>query len=398
MTGTRNRKATDPSQASSKPKRCEANSRSGGKSSSEQHDSATEIVGGLNGDYRITGTEDEADDASSFYKEFTIPAGDDKVIPCRLYGPDPKASSTTKSLLIFTHGAGGGIENPATKLFAEGYGATSMPVLCFQGTMNLLNRVKLFETVLEFCREEYPGYEYAVGGRSMGARAAVMLAANHDGVQKIVAVSYPLISPKGEIREEILLDLRGDKTVFFQSGDKDSMCDAEQLDEVRKKMAASSNVFIKENADHGMSLVGKLEDKVSEVAQFRKELGEMAAKWVRRADSNDETMLTLNPMAGKKEAAAGQAETGRGALKSSKEKNKQAANDAENGQKQTEKTKPASKKRTRKPEDIDKTQNKEESATKKEKKENSTLKKEGNKKVEANHETLPRRRSTRLKP
>lgn len=288
MPATRKRKA--PSEGPVKPaKKSTKSSKSSAQkdtSSQQRPESPPAIVGGPNGDYRISGIESD----SQSYKTFTIPAENDKVIPCQLHGPDPKSSSNVKHLLIFTHGAGGGIENPATKLFAEGCASAGMSVLCFQGTMNLKNRVKSFETVLEYCKEQYPDCEFAVGGRSMGARAAVILAGEHEEIRKVVAVSYPLVSPKGELRDEILADLSKEKKVCFLSGDRDNMCDFERLEEVRGKMVAGSKVVAVKNADHGMSLVGTTKEKAKAVEEVRRFSGQFAAQWLRSEHDGEQTV------------------------------------------------------------------------------------------------------------
>lgn len=80
----------------------------------------------------------------------------DKEIPCEQRGKDGKPA------LIFTHGAGGGLSNAATREFAEGF-SEKCPVVSFQGNMNLQGRVQSFEAVLE-----HEDVQCAIGGRSMG--------------------------------------------------------------------------------------------------------------------------------------------------------------------------------------------------------------------------------------
>jgi hypothetical protein len=67
--------------------------------------------------------------------------------------------------------------------------------------MNLASRVKMFDAVIG--NEDL--LPTALGGRSMGARAAV-IAAKERAVTHLVLVSYPLHTTK-EIRDEILLDI-----------------------------------------------------------------------------------------------------------------------------------------------------------------------------------------------
>ena len=235
---------------------------------------AANIIGGMKGDYRVTGEEETPE-----YGSFKIPGEDDKNIPCQSRGPPQ--TSPDASTLVFTHGAGGGLENPATKLFAEGY-ANQAPVVCFQGTMNLSSRVKSFETVLNHLQTDDPRKAFAVGGRSMGARAAVMIAQSHEDIKKLVLVSYPLTSPKGAKRDQILLDLPADKEVLFITGSNDNMCDITELKQVQQNMQARSTIIIAEKCDHGMSLTSgpKGFERPLAVEGLRKTSGEKAAAWV----------------------------------------------------------------------------------------------------------------------
>ncbi|KAK5078508.1 hypothetical protein LTR64_003079 [Lithohypha guttulata] len=229
--------------------------------------------GGIKDEYRIPGKE-----PSSAIQTFTISDEDGMDISCQSRGSNFSAPDST--VLIFTHGAGGGLENPATSLFADGY-AVSGPVVCFQGTMNLQSRVKAFETVLSNLQAEEPRQTFAVGGRSLGARAAAKLAQTHEEVKKLVLVSYPLISPKGDRREQLLLDLPRDKEVLFIIGSKDTMCEISDLQQVQKRMQARSTLVIVEGGDHGMNLLGlKGWEKIQAVENQRRLTGTRAAEWV----------------------------------------------------------------------------------------------------------------------
>ena len=158
--------------------------------------------------------------------------------------------------LIFTHGAGGAITSDGIANFSTGFARrTASSIVCFQGNMNLKSRVKMFDTVhdsaIRTFEHETP---LALGGRSMGARAAV-LAAIQD-TKFFVLASYPLQTDK-KVRDQILLDLPDDKEVLFISGDHDSMCDLAKLNEVRKKMKAKTWLIRVRDADHGMNIKPK---------------------------------------------------------------------------------------------------------------------------------------------
>lgn len=175
--------------------------------------------------------------------------------------------------LIFTHGAGGGITNPATRTFAEGASKHAL-VYSFQGSMNLKSRIKLFHAVIEHLDIEQPN----LGGRSMGARAAVQAAGDYD-TPHLVLVSYPLVGANGSVRDEILLDIDPKVKVLFISGDGDNMCKIQQLNAVRKKMKAKTWLAIVKGADHGMSLKPKMA-----VEPMRQDTGELAVKWMQKSD------------------------------------------------------------------------------------------------------------------
>ena len=140
-----------------------------------------------------------------------------------------------------------------------------------------------------------------LGGRSMGARAAVMAAgeletrgliasgeADAGGEEvrvklnkRLVLVSYPLIAGNGkgeskrEEREQLLLDVPASFEVLFIIGTRDSMCPLDKLQEVREKMTAKNWLVRVEGANHGMEV--KPKGKMAEVVE---ETGRVAALWL----------------------------------------------------------------------------------------------------------------------
>ncbi len=107
----------------------------------------------------------------------------------------------------------------------------------------------------------------------MGARAAAMAAV--DVTQSVILVSYPLVSPIGEVRDQILLELPQKPDVLFISGENDNMCDFERLNEVRRQMMPRSWLVVVKGADHGMNVKPKKGTKAVGV-----ETGKLAAEWV----------------------------------------------------------------------------------------------------------------------
>jgi predicted alpha/beta-hydrolase family hydrolase len=236
--------------------------------------------------------EEEDKDSASPYSTLSIPSDLTKTpVRCHIYRAPTQHQPTSEPTLIFTHGAGGTLSTPAVTHFCTGY-ASALRVLAFQGPANLGARVKAFRACHAHLRsqqmDEGDGTlrDVLFGGRSMGARAAAMAAAELMGSDgggaggekmkvRLVLVSYPLVGPKGELRDEVLLDLPDEVDVLFVSGERDAMCPLSRLEEVRGKMAAKSRLVVVRGADHGMhTRPAGLEKEVGE------ETGRRAAVWV----------------------------------------------------------------------------------------------------------------------
>jgi predicted alpha/beta-hydrolase family hydrolase len=215
-----------------------------------------------------------------------------KPIQCHQYTP---SSSNLSPTLIFTHGAGGTLSADAVVNFCTGF-SKYFPVLAFQGSMNLKARTKGFHACIEELhssqetaqksklKKQVEKKRMLLGGRSMGARAAVIatseLLAEKDHEREetsiqLILVSYPLQGPKDDLRDQILLDLPESISVLFIVGDKDAMCPLDLLNETRSKMVAKSQVVVVRDADHGMSI-----KPASATKEVGESTGRVAAWWL----------------------------------------------------------------------------------------------------------------------
>ncbi|KAL6704570.1 hypothetical protein ACN47E_008080 [Coniothyrium glycines] len=224
-----------------------------------------------------------------------------KPIECHHYKPLSPASSTPP-ILIFTHGAGGTLSAPAVQNFCTGF-STSYPVFAFQGSMNLSHRVKGFHACIPHVdsmrranrsrmKQKNTREGILLGGRSMGARAAVIAAKEvldqqwYGVIPKIglILVSYPLVGPKGtqDLRDQILLDLPASVNVLFVIGERDAMCSLHLLNKTRCKMTARSQLVVVLGADHAMHVVPKKWEKYA-----GEKTGRVGAAWLNGEFSDD---------------------------------------------------------------------------------------------------------------
>ncbi|ETI24233.1 hypothetical protein G647_03602 [Cladophialophora carrionii CBS 160.54] len=237
-----------------------------------------------------------SDHPSREFTSFTIPASNKaaNALSCL------RSPVRHPRCLIFTHGAGGDLSAAAMVHFSEGFASSlgeGAGLVMFPGNMNVKARAATFDRVKQHeLGEEYmktaatrQEVYFAYGGRSMGARAAVMASHVDEDVKMLVLVSYPLVGPSGDVRDKILLDTRPDVDVLFISGDHDSMCDMDLLDEVRGKMKARTWIVRVKGADHGMNLRGgkKLKEGTKAVGGMT---GKLAAGWLQERDQERKEM------------------------------------------------------------------------------------------------------------
>jgi len=71
-------------------------------------------------------------------------------------------------------------------------------------------------------------------------------------VDGLVCLGYPLRSPGGAVRSEVLLALR--TPVLFVQGSRDPLCPLELLEEVRRAMTAPSALHVVEGGGHGLEV------------------------------------------------------------------------------------------------------------------------------------------------
>jgi len=90
-----------------------------------------------------------------------------------------------------------------------------------------------------------------LAGKSMGARVGCHVALE-EAVRAVVCLGYPLRSPRGELRKDVLLALR--TPVLFVEGTRDPLCPLDALEEVRRGMAAPSALHVVQGGNHSLEV------------------------------------------------------------------------------------------------------------------------------------------------
>lgn len=92
-----------------------------------------------------------------------------------------------------------------------------------------------------------------LAGKSMGSRIGCHVAADEPGLARaLVCLGYPLRSPRGELRDAVLLALS--TPILFVQGTRDPLCPLAALEEVRKRMTAPSALHVVEGGNHSLEV------------------------------------------------------------------------------------------------------------------------------------------------
>lgn len=165
---------------------------------------------------------------------------------------------SARPLLLLAPGAGA----PSTSAWMEGWAerlATLGEVVRFDYPYAKAGRrspdplrvlLEAHRAALEEARARHPGPAVLVG-KSMGGRVGCHLALE-EAIAALVCLGYPLRSPRGELRDEVLVALR--TPVLFVQGSRDPLCPLELLERVRGRMTAPTALHVVEGGNHSLEL------------------------------------------------------------------------------------------------------------------------------------------------
>ncbi|HEX6627962.1 MAG TPA: alpha/beta family hydrolase [Gemmatimonadaceae bacterium] len=171
---------------------------------------------------------------------------------------DPGAGKD-EMVFVFAHGAGGnmndrGVVATARALQERGIGTVRFNFLYKEkksGRPDPMPKLKdTFTAVVERARDELSPRTLIIGGRSMGGRAASMLAADEFDCAGLLLLAYPLHPPgkPDQLRDAHLPSITVPVLCF--NGTRDPFCTPALMDQVVKRVKTKWEMVWVEGADH----------------------------------------------------------------------------------------------------------------------------------------------------
>jgi uncharacterized protein len=201
---------------------------------------------------------------------------------------DPPEGEETGIVFVCAHGAGGnmndrGLVQTAANLRSRGIGVVRFNFLYKEkksGRPDPMPKLKdCFTAVVERTRKELGPKMLIIGGRSMGGRAASMLAADGFDCDGLLLLAYPLHPPgkPDQLRDAHLPAIK--VPVICLSGTRDPFCTRSLMEDVLKRVKTSWEMHWVEGADHSFHVLkssGKTDGEVLDG------IGDAVENWVGR--------------------------------------------------------------------------------------------------------------------
>ena len=200
-------------------------------------------------------------------------------------------SAGSSTVFVCAHGAGGNMSDRGVGSVAQTMQARGLDVVRFNfpytekrtgrpDPMPVLQRTT--EAVVARVRAELQPRVLLIGGRSMGGRAASMLAADGFACDGLLLLAYPL-HPAG--KPEQLRDAHLPKItvpVLCFNGTRDALCTRELMEAVLRRVGENWTMHWLEGADHSFHVL-KRSGRTD--AQVLAEVGDATRSWVEQLSS-----------------------------------------------------------------------------------------------------------------
>ena len=193
---------------------------------------------------------------------------------------EPALASAGGGLFVFAHGAGGHMADRGMLGVTEALRGRGFDVVRFNflytekgaGRPDPMPRLKeCIAAVAAHARREIAPQTLLLGGRSMGGRAASMLAADGFSCDGVLLLAYPL-HPAGkpeELRDAHLAKIK--VPVLCLNGTRDALCRRDLMERVVDRLTDRWTMHWLEGADHSFHVLknsGKTdEDVLGEIAE-----------------------------------------------------------------------------------------------------------------------------------
>ncbi|HEX4679721.1 MAG TPA: alpha/beta family hydrolase [Gaiellaceae bacterium] len=201
---------------------------------------------------------------------------------------EPPTAGDERAVFVCAHGAGGSMHDRSTVAAANAVRARGFGVVRFNfvykekgsgrpDPMPLLK--KCVEAVVARVREEKAPRRLVVGGRSMGGRAASMLAADGFASDGLLLLAYPL-HPAGkpeQLRDAHLPAIS--MPTLCLSGTRDALCTRDLMERVLTRVGPRFRMHWLEGADHSWHV---LKSSGRTDAEVLDEAARAADAWLRQ--------------------------------------------------------------------------------------------------------------------
>mgnify|MGYP003346694579 CR=1 FL=1 len=200
-------------------------------------------------------------------------------------GSDP--GLTPISIFLCAHGAGGNQDDRSVVAVTRAIRARGIATVRFNffyrakksGRPDQMPRlISCYRAVIARVREEIAGCRIIAGGRSMGGRAASMLAAEGDPLDGLLLLAYPL-HPPGQTAKLRAAHLSAiESPVLCINGTRDPFSERPLMEGVLAGLGANWRMRWIEGADHSFHV---LKSSGRTDAAVLDELADQAADWVK---------------------------------------------------------------------------------------------------------------------
>jgi uncharacterized protein len=201
---------------------------------------------------------------------------------------EPADTAEQGIVFVCAHGAGGNMNDRGLVQTAKTFRSRGIGVVRFNflykekgsGRPDQMPRLKeCVAAVVARAREAIQPKTVVIGGRSMGGRAASMLAADGFECDGLLLLAYPLHPPGKplQLRDAHLPAIRVPVICF--NGTRDPFCTPSLMEDVLKRVRTGWDMHWVEGADHSFH-VPKSSGRTD--AQVLDEMGDAVEKWVGR--------------------------------------------------------------------------------------------------------------------